>query len=60
MLLVSNRIKLLATEESRVLKKIEQARKRADQIQKMMKNSEEKYQRQMEIEQQRELEQEKI
>ena len=54
MKLVSNRIRLLATEESWVLKKIEQARKRAAQIHQIQLNSEDKYKRRLEIEQQRE------
>lgn len=51
MLLVSNRIRLLESEENRVMKKIKEARKRADQIEVMMKNSEERYNRRTEIEQ---------
>ena len=56
MWLVSNRIRLLQTEESRVLKKIDQARKRAEQIHKIQQNSEQKYRRWIEIEEQWELE----
>lgn len=60
MTLVSNRIRLLQTEESRVLKKIEQARKRAEQIMLIQKNQEDKYNLWSEIEQKRELIQDKI
>ena len=54
--MLANRIAMLRNEEERLMKKINNTRKRADEIQTVRQRSEEKYNARIRIEQQREVE----
>lgn len=54
--LLANRISMLQTEESRIMKKIENTRRRAEQILEIKKHNEERYMAIMKAEQEKEEE----